>query len=123
MSCASKMYVCGVGGWIGLYVTERSGGERKEIECLNNAIYLLHFFFKLLFLSWAGDVAELVEHQTGAPLTQVQFLSAARDFSPLVNLTVQTLFRCLYTPHVQLHALTSVCTLKILWSMSEFGGL
>ena len=43
------------------------------------------FFFKLLFLSWAGDVAELVEHQTGAPLTQVQFLSAARDFSPLVS--------------------------------------
>ena len=26
-------------------------------------------------------------------------------------------------PRVQPHALTSVCTLKILWSMSEFGGL
>ena len=29
-----------------------------------------------------GDVAQLVERRTGTPLAQVQFLSAARDFSP-----------------------------------------
>ena len=32
-----------------------------------------------------GDVAQLVEHRTGTPPTQVRFLGAARDFSPWVN--------------------------------------
>ena len=34
---------------------------------------------------YGGDVAQLVEHPTITPLTQVQFPSAARDFSPRVN--------------------------------------
>ena len=32
-----------------------------------------------------GDVAQLVEHQTGMLPTQVRFPGAARDFSPKVN--------------------------------------
>ena len=32
-----------------------------------------------------GDVAQLVEHRTGTPPTQVRFPGAARDFSPRVN--------------------------------------
>ena len=32
-----------------------------------------------------GDVTQLVEHQTGIPLTQVRVPGAARDFSPRVN--------------------------------------
>ena len=35
-----------------------------------------------------GDVAQLVEHRTGTPPTQVRFPGAARDFSLRVN------FRC-----------------------------
>ena len=32
-----------------------------------------------------GDVAQLVEHRTGTPLTQVRFPGAARDFSHRIN--------------------------------------
>ena len=32
-----------------------------------------------------GDVAQLVEHRTGTPPTQVRFPGAARNFSPRVN--------------------------------------
>ena len=32
-----------------------------------------------------GDVAQLVERQTGTPLMQVQFPVAAKYFSPRVN--------------------------------------
>ena len=38
--------------------------------------------------------------------------SVARDFSPRVSFQCR-LVQCLYSPHVQSHALTSVCTLKI----------
>ena len=51
-------------------------------------------------------------HQTGTPLTHVRFTSAARDFSQS-TLSVQTLFRCPYSPRVQSHALTSTCKRKI----------
>ena len=34
---------------------------------------------------WGRDVAQLVEHRTGTPPTQVRFPGAARDFSPRVN--------------------------------------
>ena len=44
------------------------------------------------------DVAQLVERRTGTPLRQVRFPGAARDFSSRVNLSMQTLFRCPYTP-------------------------
>ena len=43
-----------------------------------------------------------------------------KEFSPQSQLSVQILFRCSY---VQSHASTSVRTIKILYSMSEFGGL
>ena len=67
-----------------------------------------------------SDVAQLVECRTSTPLTQVQFPRVARDFSPS-----QQRFSYMrpYTPMCR-HALTSVhmLNLKILWSMSEFGG-
>ena len=71
-----------------------------------------------------GDEAQLVEHRTGMLLTQVRSPGAARDFSPRVNFNFSA--DCLMVsihPRVQSHASTSVCMLKILWSMSEFGGL
>ena len=43
-----------------------------------------------MYLSW-------FKHQTITLLTQVQFPCAARDFLPS-QLSVQTLFQCLYTP-------------------------
>ena len=40
----------------------------------------------MLYSCWkGGDVAQLIEHRTGTPLTQVRFPSAAKDFSPRVN--------------------------------------
>ena len=54
-----------------------------------------------------GDVAQLIKHQTGMPLRQVQFLGVARDFS-LSPLPAQTLLQCLYNSHVQSHA-TNIC--------------
>ena len=43
----------------------------------------------------------------------------SKEFSSQSQLSVQTLFRCLYT--VQSHALTPVHMLKIMYSMSVFG--
>ena len=69
------------------------------------------------------DVAQLVEHQTFMPLMQVQFPGAARDFfSQESTFSADSLLVSLH-PRVKSHALTSVHTLKILLSMSEFGGL
>ena len=36
-------------------------------------------------VAWDGDVAQLVEHRTGTPPTQVRFPGTARDFSPRVK--------------------------------------
>ena len=51
-----------------------------------------------------GDVAQLVEHQTGTLLTQVQFPNATRDFCPIVN------FRCRlsYGVHTPLCAIACI---------------
>ena len=60
-------------------------------------------------------IAQLVEHPTEKPCaiqTQVHVPGAARDFLPS-QFPVQTLLRCPYSPCVQSHASTSVCTLKI----------
>ena len=72
---------------------------------------------------WGENVAQLVEHRTVMPLTQVRFPGAASDAPPRVNFSMQTLLRVSIYPRAQSHALTTVRTLKILLSMSEFGGL
>ena len=60
-----------------------------------------------------GDVAQLVEYRTITPLTQVRFPGAARDFSPRVNFSVETLLRVSLHPGAQSDTFTSVRTLKI----------
>ena len=53
-----------------------------------------------------GDVAQLIERRTGTPLTQVRFLSAARDFPSRVNFQCRLSYVCPYTPvgnPMQLH--------------------
>ena len=45
-----------------------------------------------------GDVAQLVEHRTVTPLTQVRFPGAARDFSPRVNFQCRLSYVCPYNP-------------------------
>ena len=57
-------------------------------------------------LGGCGDVAQLVEHQTGMPLTQVRFPDAARVFSARVN------FQCRlsYGVHTPLCAVTCINT-------------
>ena len=59
-----------------------------------------------------GDVAQLVDHRTGRPRTQVRFPDTARDF--FSQPSVQILLRCPYNPRVQSHSLTFVRTLTIL---------
>ena len=61
---------------------------RKDLSVLNICIYTFTVLLPkppcdnyIIF----GDVSQLVEHQTGRSLRQVQFPSAARDFSPRVN--------------------------------------
>ena len=77
------------------------------------------------------DVAQLVEHLTGTPLTHVQLPGAARDFPPestfsadslMVSIHTQCAFGCIniYVHSVHLDVLTSMCMLKILQSMSRF---
>ena len=61
-----------------------------------------------------GDVAQLVEHRTDTPLTQVRFPGAARDFFlPELTFSANSLTLSIHPP-VQPHALTSLRTLKIL---------
>ena len=67
-----------------------------------------------MYLSW-------LEHRTGTLLTQIRFPGAARVFPPRVNFQCRFSYGVRTTP-CQLHAFTSVRTLKILLSMSEFGG-
>ena len=59
-----------------------------------------------------GDVAQLVEHQTGMSLTRVKLPGVARDFSPS-QLSVQILLQCPHTPCVQSRAFTFVHMLNI----------
>ena len=70
-----------------------------------------------------GVVAQLLERRTGTSIAQVRFPGAAAIFFSLES-TFSTDFLTLFVhPRVQLYAFKSVCTLKILSSMSEFGGL
>ena len=71
----------------------------------------IHILYRIIILcaylrrGRDGDVAQLVEDQTGTSLTQVRFPGGARDFSPS-QLSVQTLLWCPYTPmcsHMYLH--------------------
>ena len=70
----------------------------------------LLFLFFTDITSRDGDVAQLVEHGIGTPLTRVRFPGAARDFSPRVNSQCKLSVH----PRVQPHASTCVRTLKIL---------
>ena len=57
-------------------------------------------------MSWGGDVAQLVEHRTGTPPTQVRFPSAAGFFFfffPRLN------FQCRLSYSFRTHPLTIAC--------------
>ena len=56
-----------------------------------------------LLLLGCGGVAQLVEHWTGTPLTQVRFPGAARDFSPRV------IFQCRLSHGVRITPCANVC--------------
>ena len=60
-----------------------------------------------------GDVAQLVERQTGTPLRQLRFHVVARDFFPESPFSADSATVSIH-PHVQSHALTSVHRIKIL---------
>ena len=74
--------------------------------------------------SYQGRKTQLVERRTAAPLAQVRFPGGAKDSSLLAEspFTADS-FTLSVHPRVQSHAFTSVRSLKILSSMSEFGGL
>ena len=63
---------------------------------------------------WSGDVAQLVEHRTGTPRTQVRFPGVTKDFSPRVNFQGRLTYGVRTYPLAQSHGLTSVHTLMIL---------
>ena len=52
-----------------------------------------------------GDVAQLVEHRTGTPLTQVRFPGPAKDFSPRAN------FQCRLSYGVRTHLCAIACNI------------
>ena len=64
-----------------------------QVNCINSR------------LKPSGDVAQLVEHRTGTPLTQVRFPGAAREFSPRVN------FQCRLSYDVR----TSPCAIACIY--------
>ena len=62
-----------------------------------------------------GDVAQLVEHQTGTLLMQVRFPGAARYFFPRVHFQCRLSYVCPYTPvcnriHLHLCARSKFCS-------------
>ena len=65
-------------------------------------------------VNFGGNVAQLVEHLTGTPPTQVRFPGAARDFFLLESTFSADSLTVSVHPRVQSHAFTSVRTLKIL---------
>ena len=76
--------------------------------------------------SWClggGDVAQLVRASDRHATDAGSIPRCGKGFFSQSHLSVQTLLRVSLHPRVQSHALTYVCTLKILWSMSEFGEL
>ena len=69
-----------------------------------------------------GYVAQLVEHRTGNRPTQVRFPGAEGVCLPRSTFSTDSLTVFVHT-RVESQAITSVRTLKIPWSMSEFGGI
>ena len=70
-----------------------------------------------------GNVAQLVEHCIGTPLTQVQFPGVARDFSPRVNFQCRLSYSVL-TPlcvitwfYICVHVKDPVVHVRIPWIM------
>ena len=61
---------------------EKGGGVIQLVAHFNSVVSSV----SSLSTHWGGgDVAQLVEHRTGTPLTQVRFPGAARGFSSRVN--------------------------------------
>ena len=70
-----------------------------------------------------GDVAQLVEHRTGTPPTQVRFPGAVKDFSLRVNLQCRLSY-CVRTPphaiaciHICAHVKDPVVHVRVRWIM------
>ena len=70
-----------------------------------------------------GDVAQLVEHRTGTPPTQVRFPGAAREFSPKVNFqcrlsygvrTPPCAIACIY---IRAHVKDPIVHVRVRWIM------
>ena len=76
-----------------------------------------------LFYKWDGDVAQLVESQTGTPLTQVRFPGAARDFSPGVNFQCRLSYGVRTPPYaitcidICAHMKNPVVNVRVRWTM------
>ena len=93
-------------------------GEAKDCNVNQKKMTTLHItesreVHSKILVKKKEQKVQLVERGTGTPLTQVRFPGAARDFFSQGQLSVQTLTVSV-RPRVQSHALTSVCTLKIL---------
>ena len=71
----------------------------------------------------SGGVAQLVRASHRHVADAGSIPRCGKGFFSHNQLSVQTLLRVSVHHRVQSLALTSVCTLKIPWSMSEFGGL
>ena len=70
-----------------------------------------------------GDVAQLVRASDRHAAESGSIPRCGKGFFSQSHLSMQTLLRVSVHPRVQLHALTSVRTLKILQSMSDLSGI
>ena len=64
-----------------------------------------------------GDVAQLVEHRTVTPLTQVRFPGAARDFSPRVISQCRLSYGVRTPPSICAHVKDPVVHVRVRWIM------
>ena len=87
-----------------LFTAWKTQAARHKMSLLTDMVArlsnndLIFFFFFFFYKLWV--VAQLVQHQTGAPLMQVQSPCAARFFSPS-HLSAQTLISVSVHPCVQ----------------------
>ena len=83
------------------------------------------FFFKkkkLMYeFEWGGSSTGRASDRHAADAGSIP--QCGKGFFSQTQLSVHSLLRVSVHPRVQSHAFTSVRTLKIPWSMSEFGGL
>ena len=110
----------------GLYARVKGNDEEERLlgKATTNC-YGLHLG-RMIWKTLEKDVAQLVEHRTITPLTQVQFPGAARDFLPRANFQCRLSFSGRTPPctiaciNICAHNKDAVVSVRVWWIMATY---